>query len=89
VDLYIWRYGEEDVQVPARRWWVDIRTEGNRRYVVVAEEYEDWPLPTHELLECGHEQAVRIGRYGPFFNRRRRCDTCAREAFIGRIELHH
>ena len=52
-----------------------------RRYVSIGPDYQDYAVsPTHERLECGHEQEIRLWNGRRWFNRRRRCMACGSSA---------
>ncbi len=89
VVAYIWettpeereRVGTDFVEIPALEFWPEYPkwewNDDGKRFIYVPEPFRSWRQPDLELLECGCEQPIRRWGGKKYYNRRRRCNTCA------------
>lgn len=89
VESYAWGTGESRIVLTREQYWPGcalVEIDG-KRYIATAPDYQHWREPDTEVLACGHEQPVRVGRGRKYYNRRRRCDACAVKTMIARMRL--
>jgi len=73
--------GSRPFDCPATSFWLEnpsIIGDEHGRHINVSPRFQNVPEPDLEELECGHEQKIRVWGGRKYYNRRRRCDSCAR-----------